>query len=74
MSACCEHPKSYHCKVGAGGLWISEGRFRRLVRCQHAGAFATDERAVCTSGSCAICDCPGLPAPKPRKKKEEGTA
>jgi len=67
----CSHPKAHHCKPGAFGFFIRRGRGRMLIRCQHSETFAQDERAVCTSNSCARsgCKCPGYPT-KARKKKE----
>jgi len=70
---CCTHPRIYHCRPGGSGLWIREGRFKRLVRCQHSGAFAEDDRTTCTDSKCAVpgCDCAGWPEPKPRKKEKD---
>jgi hypothetical protein len=72
----CGHPRPWHCQPGSSGFWQRRGRFKTLIRCHHSAAFATDERAVCTSDSCAVpgCPCIGMPAPKPRKKKQEGAA
>jgi hypothetical protein len=69
----CGHSRDHHCQVGASGLWIGQGRFKRLVRCVHSGDFATDESATCSGGSCAVSGCPciGMPVPRLRKKKEK---
>jgi hypothetical protein len=66
----CSHPKDGHCTPGKDGFWIRRGRFKTLLRCQHSASFATDERATCTTSSCVLCPCPGLPAKPKRKKKE----
>jgi hypothetical protein len=76
MTACCVHVRSWHCKVGASGFWICEGRFKKLVRCRHSSTFAEDDRATCTGSHCAVpgCECTGWPERKPRKKKQEQSA
>jgi len=70
-NACvCGHDLFWHCTPGKDGFWIRRGRFRTLLRCQHSAIFATDERATCTSPSCLLCRCPGMPASKTKKKKK----